>query len=114
MGFLGGLVLKNLAANARDTRDKGLIPGWERSPGGGNGNPRQYSYLGNFMDRRAWQAFMGQQKSQMLLSSQSKYKTDSLCLQQNLTQYCESALIKLKNVRPETRKRLEENKQNTL
>ena len=56
MGFLGGLVLKNLAANARDTRDKGLIPGWERSPGGGNGNPRQYSYLGSPMDRGAWWA----------------------------------------------------------
>ena len=56
MGFLGGLVLKNLAANARDTRDKGLIPGWERSPGGGNGNPLQYSYLGSPMDRGAWWA----------------------------------------------------------
>ena len=53
MGFLGGLVLKNLAANARD---KGLIPGWERSPGGGNGNPLQYSYLGSPMDRGAWWA----------------------------------------------------------
>ena len=56
MGFLGGLVLKNLAANARDTRDKGFIPGWERSPGGGNGNPLQYSYLGSPMDRGAWWA----------------------------------------------------------
>ena len=36
----------------------GLIPGWGRSSGGGNGNPFQYSWeiLGNLMDRRAWQA----------------------------------------------------------
>ena len=30
--------------------------GWEDSPGGGNGNPLQYSCLENFMDRRAWRA----------------------------------------------------------
>ena len=36
--------------------DSGLIPGWERSPGGGNGNPLQYSCLGNPMDRGAWWA----------------------------------------------------------
>ena len=34
----------------------GLIPGWRRSPGGGNGNPLQYSYLENSMDRGAWWA----------------------------------------------------------
>ena len=34
----------------------GLIPGWERFPGGGNGNPLQYSCLGNSMDKVAWQA----------------------------------------------------------
>ena len=36
--------------------DKGSIPGLGRSPGGGNGNPLQYSCLGNFMDRRVWRA----------------------------------------------------------
>ena len=36
--------------------DKGSIPRYGRSPGEGNGNPLQYSYLGNPMDRRAWQA----------------------------------------------------------
>ena len=36
--------------------DQGLIPGPERSPGEGNGNLLQYSYLGNPMDRGAWQA----------------------------------------------------------
>ena len=32
-------MVKNLPANAGDARDLGLIPGWERSPGGENGNP---------------------------------------------------------------------------
>ena len=40
----------------QDTGDMGLIPGLERSPGGGNGNPLQHSCLGNPMDRGAWQA----------------------------------------------------------
>ena len=39
-----------------DTRDEGLIHGSGRSPGGGNGNPLQYSYLENPMGRGAWQA----------------------------------------------------------
>ena len=34
----------------------GLIPGLGRSPGGGNGNPLQYSCLGNTIDRGAWRA----------------------------------------------------------
>ena len=50
------LVVKNLPANAGDIRDVGLIPGSGRSPGGGNGNPLQYSGLGNPMDRGAWWA----------------------------------------------------------
>ena len=41
------LVVKNLPANAGDTGDTGSIPGSERSPGVGNGNPLQYSYLEN-------------------------------------------------------------------
>ena len=49
------LMVKNLSANAGDKRDVGLIPGLGRSPGGGHGNPLQYSCLGNPMDRRAWQ-----------------------------------------------------------
>ena len=36
--------------------DQGLIPGSGRSPGEGNGNPLQYSCLGNHVDRGAWQA----------------------------------------------------------
>ena len=47
---------KNLPANAEGTRDVGLIPGSGRSPGGGNGNPLQYSCLENPRDRGAWQS----------------------------------------------------------
>ena len=50
------LVVKNPPANAGDVRDSGLIPGSGRSAGEGNGNPFQYSCLGNPMDRGAWQA----------------------------------------------------------
>ena len=44
-----GLVVKNKPANAGDAKDAGLIPGLGRSPRGGNGNPLQYSCLGNSM-----------------------------------------------------------------
>ena len=52
-GFPGGSIGKESACNAGDM---GLIPELVRSPGGGNGNPLQYSYLGNPMDRGAWWA----------------------------------------------------------
>ena len=48
------LVVNNPPANAADTRDMGLIPGSGRSPGGGHGNPLQYSCLENPMDRGGW------------------------------------------------------------
>ena len=50
------LEVKNLSANAGDERDPGLIPGSGRSTGEGNGNPIQYSCLGNPMDKGAWWA----------------------------------------------------------
>ena len=50
------LVVKNLPASPGDIRDMGWIPGLGRSPGGGNGNPLQYSCLENSMDRGAWWA----------------------------------------------------------
>ena len=50
--FLGGLVLKNLPADAGDVS---LIPGSGRSSGEGNGNPLQDSCLENPMDRGAWE-----------------------------------------------------------
>ena len=53
-GFSGGTVIKNLPASAGDTGDMGPIPGLERSPGVGSGNPLQYSRLEDPMDREAW------------------------------------------------------------
>ena len=50
------LVIKNLPANAGDTRDVSLIPGLGRSPGVGNDNRPQYSCLENSMDRGAYRA----------------------------------------------------------
>ena len=47
---------KESACSAGKAEDADLIPGLERSPGGGNSNPLQYSCLGNPMDRGAWWA----------------------------------------------------------
>ena len=49
-------MVKNPPANAGDAADKGSIPGLRRSPGEGNGNPVQYSCLGNPVDRETWWA----------------------------------------------------------
>ena len=49
------VVKKNMPPNAGDTRDAGSIPESGRSPGGGNDNPLQCSFLENPMDRGAWQ-----------------------------------------------------------
>ena len=58
MGFPGGILVKNPPANAGGMGDSGsMIPGSERSPGVGNGNPLQYSYLENPMDRGAWRGY---------------------------------------------------------
>ena len=51
MDFPGGSEVKNPLANGGDA---GSIPGWERSPAEGSGNPFQYSCLENPMDRGAW------------------------------------------------------------
>ena len=53
LGFPDGSMIKNPPANAGDM---GSVPWWGRSSGVGNGNPRQYSCLGNPTDRGAWQA----------------------------------------------------------
>ena len=50
------LVVRNPPANAGDIRDMGLIPELGKSPGGGHGNPLQYSYLENPTDRGVWRA----------------------------------------------------------
>ena len=65
------LVVKNLPANVRDIRNVSLIPGWERFPGVGNGNPFQYSWMENPMDRGPWQATVYRvTESQTQLSAQ--------------------------------------------
>ena len=65
------LVVKNLPAYAGEVRDVGLIPGLGGSPGGGHGNPLQYSCLGNPMDRGAWWATVHRAaKSRTRLSEQ--------------------------------------------
>ena len=66
MGFPGDSDGKESACNAGDP---GLIPGLGRFPGEGNGNPLQYSFLENSMDRGAWRATVhGVSKSQICLS----------------------------------------------
>ena len=52
--FPGGASGKGPLAIAGDVRDSGLIPGSGRPPGGGHGNPLQYSCLENLKDRGAW------------------------------------------------------------
>ena len=51
LGVSGDSVVKSSPANAGDTGDMGLIPGWGRFPGEGNGNPLQHSSLNNSVDR---------------------------------------------------------------
>ena len=54
-GLPSGSGVKNLPANAGDVRDMDSIPGWERSPGGGHGNPHQSVFLpGAAHGQRAW------------------------------------------------------------
>ena len=70
------LAVKNPPANAGDIRDKGSVPGLRRSPGGGHGNPLQYSCLENPMDRGAWWATVhGVTKSQTRLRRLSTHST---------------------------------------
>ena len=65
-GFPGGLMVKNLPANAGDSS---LIPGLGRPPGEGNGYPLQYLCLENSMNRGTWRATIhGVTKSQIRLS----------------------------------------------
>ena len=56
LDFPGGSVVKNPPASIGYPRDVGSIPGSERSPGGGHGNPLQYSCLENPIDGGTWLA----------------------------------------------------------
>ena len=75
MGFPDGSVGKNLPTNARD---RGCIPGSARPSGEGNGNPLQYSCLGNAMDRGAWRATAHEITKSCTLLSTHAY-TLSIC-----------------------------------
>ena len=71
LGFSGGSVVKNSPAIQETWVDMGLIPGLERSPGGGHDNPLQYSCLGNPIDRGArWTTVPRVTESQTELSAQ--------------------------------------------
>ena len=86
------VVLKNLSANAGDVRDSGLIPGLGRSPGGGHGNPLQYSCLENPIDRGAWwAAFHGVAKSQTRLKQLSIHAAQSVLPTTESVEYTEAA-----------------------
>ena len=69
LGSPGGSVVKNLPAN---TGGMGSVPGSGRSPEEGNGDPLQYAWLGNPVDRRAWQGYRsrGRKRVGMQLSQQ--------------------------------------------
>ena len=58
MNDRASLVVQQLRNPPPNAGDVGSIPGSGRSPGEGNGNPLQYSCLGNPMDRGAWQAIV--------------------------------------------------------
>ena len=65
-------MVKNLLVNARDIRDLGSIPGWERSSEGENANPLQYSCLENpGMEEAGGLQYMGSQKSRTQLKQLS-------------------------------------------
>ena len=64
-------MVKNLPANSGDA---GSIPGSGQSPGGGNDNPLQYSFLDNPMDKGAWRAMVhGVTQSQTRLSTHTAH-----------------------------------------
>ena len=70
---------------ARDVRNVGLIPGSGRSPGGGSGNPLQYPYLENPMDRGAWWAMVHRvTKSQTKLKQLSMHTHIHIYITQSL------------------------------
>ena len=69
------LVVKSPLAIAGDLRDRGLIPRSGRCPGGGHGNPLQYSCLKNPVDRGAWWAVV-----HGITKSQTRLKTWHTCI----------------------------------
>ena len=60
--------------------DVGSIPRWRRSPGGGNGNPLQYSCLGNSMDRGAWRAILHRVAKELITTYGVNNNNMNVCL----------------------------------
>ena len=74
------LAVKNLPAEAGDVRDRNSIPGSGRPPGGGHGNPPQYSCLENALVRGTWRAaVLRVAKSQMRLMQLSMHTSTLRC-----------------------------------
>ena len=73
-------MVKNLPANAGDRGDADLIPALGRSPGGGNGNPLQYSCLESPMDRALWATVPGVTKNWTQLSNRAQTNTTECIL----------------------------------
>ena len=91
--FQGGTMVKNLHANARDTRDKGFIPGLGKSLGVGDDNPLQCSCLEHSKGRGAgWTAIHGVTKSQTLLSMQTPTWSTMNCQTDNLFMITKKAM----------------------
>ena len=89
---------KEPTASGGDTRDMCLIPGSERSPRGGNGNPLLCPCLENPMGRGAWQATVcGFGKRQTQLSTHTCI-TDSLSVYLKLIQCCKSTILQFKKI----------------
>ena len=72
------LVVKNVTANAEDLRDTGLILRLGRFPGGGHGNPVQYSCLENPMDRGARQATVHQSRKESCTTEVTEHASTNL------------------------------------
>ena len=83
-------MVKNPPVNVGDVRDPGSMPGLERSPREGNGNPLQYSCLENAMDRGAWWAIVhGVTKSRIQLKRLSMHRPKEWKEKHNFQMYIE-------------------------
>ena len=78
-GFPSASVVKNPPADAGDARDVCSIPGSGRPPGEGNGNPLQYSCLGNPLDRGAWLGPQKESETTQWLNSNSAFQCQLFC-----------------------------------
>ena len=85
--FQVALVVKKQSASVGDIRDVGSVPGLQRSPGGGHGNPLQFSCLENPMNRACWVTFHMVAKSQTWLKRPTRQADIYMTLYINLCMY---------------------------